>query len=101
MYMSYGFAMLALLFIGIFRADWHSFIFFLVFLLFAPLVLLAPLAIWLINFFQPCTPAYAIIWLLIGLPAVALALALSFFEYYLVWTVPLGGGLTLVGLRRL
>ena len=89
-YLAYVVGMLVLLVLTFAGGSWSGVIAFLVFLLFAPIVALSPLAVWLAGFFQPCSPGYALTWLIVGLPAIILGATTSLQGYYLAYTIPLG-----------
>lgn len=64
------------LLLGLFTADWDVFLGGVLLLPMGGLALivvpLGLLALWLLLLFQPCTPGYVVVWLLVGLPFTAL-----------------------------
>lgn len=58
--------------IGLFTADWGSFALGLVAAVLTPLFVvgfvLFAIFVWISLLFQPCTPVYAVLWIILGLP---------------------------------
>ena len=55
---------------SIVTADWGLLGTSLLLTIVLPFLLLLPPVVWLVLLFQPCTPAYALTWLIIGLPMI-------------------------------
>ena len=73
------------LFWGLFAGDWDRFLTALFYIVVSPfllLLLLAPVLVWVMMFFQPCTPGYFLVWLILGLPAIGGGIGTDYLVFY-------------------